>query len=65
VDEINTEKGQSLFKKNLKCCPYAVSHWVYSLFNYAVEHGVAVSLGATLNILVFNFAAVVYTVQKS
>lgn len=63
-DEINIEEGQSLFNKNMKSSPYAEPCWVYSLFNYAAEHGAAVSQGATLNILVFNFAITVCTLQK-
>lgn len=59
--EINIEKGQSLFNKKLKSHPYAEFCWVYSLFNYAVEHGEAVSHGATLNILVLNFEGIVHT----
>lgn len=60
MDEINIEKGQSLFNKKLNSHPYAESCWVYSLFNYAVEHGEAVSHVATLNILVFNFEVIVH-----
>lgn len=65
MDEINIEKGWSLFNKKLKSCPYVESCWVYSLFNYAAEHGAVVSHGAMLIILVFNFAIIVPTIQKS
>lgn len=61
MDEINIEKGQSLFNKKWKSHPHAESCFPYSLFNYAVEHGEAVSHRATLNIPVFNFDGIVHT----
>lgn len=52
MDEVNQKIGLSVFSNNFRPVQYAESCGMYSLFNYAIEHGVVVSHGAEHFVLI-------------